>query len=91
MAADKLQTARRDCFHSKKVDFIKYLATQGDLYRNRDHLGQQTAVESHHEGHGIVVRKHQRHLREGGGREPVLKLSTAHGYKSKAQVKKRYK
>lgn len=44
-----------------------YLATQRDLYRNRDHLSQQTAVEGHHEGHGIVVRKHQRHLREGGG------------------------
>lgn len=49
---------------NSEVDSRRYLATQGDLYRNGNHLSQQTAVEGHHEGHRVVVRKHQRHLRE---------------------------
>lgn len=57
---------RCDFYDVKNVeaDSRKYLATQGDLYRDGDHLSQQTAVEGHHEGHRVVVRKHQRHLRQ---------------------------
>lgn len=44
-------------------DKHKYLAAQGNLDGDRDHLGQQTAVEGHHEGHRVVVREHQGNLR----------------------------
>ena len=68
MATDKIKRAP-DLLRSavRTHDFTKYLATKGHLDGDRDHLGQQTAVEGHHEGHRVVVREHQRYL-EGGER-----------------------
>ena len=39
-----------------------YLAGEGHLDGHGDHLGQETPVEGHHEGHRVVVGEHQRHL-----------------------------
>lgn len=44
-----------------------YLATEGNFNGDWHHLGQQAAVEGHHEGHGVVVGEHQRHLGEVEG------------------------
>lgn len=44
---------------------VLYLACERHLYGYRDHLSQQAAVEGHHEGHRVIVRKHQRHLVDG--------------------------
>lgn len=39
-----------------------YLAAEGNLDGDGNHLCQQAAIESHHEGHRVVVGEHQRHL-----------------------------
>lgn len=43
-------------------EFYGYLATERNLDWDRNHLGQQAAIESHHEGHRVVIGEHQRHL-----------------------------
>jgi hypothetical protein len=43
---------------------LPYLAGEGHLDGHRDHLGQETPVEGHHEGYRVVVGEHQRHLVE---------------------------
>lgn len=39
-----------------------YLAAEGNLNGDGNHLGQQASVEGHHEGHRVIVGEHQRHL-----------------------------
>lgn len=59
-----------------------YLAAEGDLDGDGHHLGQQTAVERHHEGHGVVVGENKRHLvalRGGEELQPEVSLEEAGG------------